>query len=75
MLTVTAETKSERFAATGAEHPLHHIERGILKFCGFDILPAFVVADVYDLTDAQRRQKLTELAHHVGKYFNCSAQP
>jgi NAD(P)H dehydrogenase (quinone) len=70
MLTVTAETKSQRFAAAGAEHPLHHIERGILKFCGFDILPAFVVADVYLLDDETRRQRLADLADHVRSNFS-----
>ena len=69
MVTVTAETKSDRFIATGAEHPLHHIERGILKFCGYDVLPAFVVADVYALDEAERRQQLAALSQHVRGHF------
>jgi putative NADPH-quinone reductase len=72
MLTVTAETKAQRFAPSGPEHPLHHIERGILKFCGYEVLPSFVIADVYAQTDAQRRHKLVELRRHVRSHFTAA---
>src|SRR5947208_11348082 len=39
MLCTTAETKAERFTSTDGSNPLHHIERGILKFCGFEVAP------------------------------------
>lgn len=70
MLTVTAETKAERFLAAGAENPLHHIERGILGFCGLKVLPAFVVADVYALTQAGREGRLAALGDHVRRHFS-----
>ena len=73
MVTVTAETKSDRFMATGAEHPLHHVERGILKFCGYHVLPAFVIADVYALDEAERRQQLAALSQHVRFHFAMAA--
>ncbi len=69
MLAVVAETKSEKFRAEGAEHPLHHIERGILKFCGFDVLPAFVAADIYALGEEERRERLRDLRAHVRRAF------
>lgn len=69
MLTVTAETAAERFSAVGGEHPLHHIERGMLKFCGYEVMPAFVVADVYRLTFDQRSKWLDALADHVRRHF------
>jgi NAD(P)H dehydrogenase (quinone) len=73
MLTVTAETKAERFLAQGGDNPLHHIERGILKFCGFEVLPAFVVADVYDLGRDGRQARLAELRDHVRRHFRQTA--
>ncbi|WP_051531256.1 NAD(P)H-dependent oxidoreductase [Sphingomonas sp. URHD0057] len=60
MLCATAETKSERFAPTDGNNPLHHIERGILKFCGFKVAPSFVAAEIYDLSDDDRRQRLSD---------------
>ena len=69
MLTVTAETKAERFLAQGADHPLHHIERGMLNFCGYSVRPAFVVADVYAIGAEGRRAKLAELREHVRTHF------
>lgn len=58
MLCTTAETKSERFLPKDGNNPLHHIERGILKFCGFDVAPSFVAADIYTLTDEERGKLL-----------------
>ena len=60
MLCTTAETKSERFVPADGRNPLHHIERGILKFCGFSVAPSFVAADIYDLTDADRHKLLAD---------------
>lgn len=59
MICTTAETKAERFAPTDGNNPLHHIERGILKFCGFEVAPSFVAPDIYSATDAQRRDLLS----------------
>jgi NAD(P)H dehydrogenase (quinone) len=72
MVAVTAETKAERFADPGPGHPLHHIERGMLKFCGFEIMPGFVVADVYALSEAERRRKLADLGQHVRTWFGAA---
>ena len=69
LLLVTAETKGERFAIEGGAHPLHHIERGMLRFCGFEVLPAFVIADVWKLTQAQRSQRLSDLPLHLRRAF------
>jgi NAD(P)H dehydrogenase (quinone) len=65
MLCTTAETKSERFDPTDGRNPLHHIERGILKFCGFEVAPSFVAAQIYDLSDADRRQLLADFEDWV----------
>lgn len=72
MLTVTAETKAERFLAQGPDNPLHHIERGMLKFCGYTVRPAFVVADVYAIGEDGRKAKLAELREHVRTHFRQS---
>src|SRR4051812_361955 len=60
MVCATAETKSDRFEPTDGNNPLHHIERGILKFCGFNVAPSFVAADIYDLSDDDRRRRLSD---------------
>ena len=65
MLTVTAETAAEA-SAVGGEHPLH-IKHG-LKFCGYEVLPAFVVAD-YGLTFNQLNELRPALADHVHRHF------
>ena len=65
MLCTTAETKAERFVPTDGNNPLHHIERGILKFCGFKIAPSFVAAEIYDLSDAGRQQLLADFEDWV----------
>ena len=66
MLCVTAETKADRFASSDGTNPLHHIERGILKFCGFEVAPSFVAADIYNLTDSQRETLLADFEQWVG---------
>ncbi|MFL6759167.1 NAD(P)H-dependent oxidoreductase [Sphingomonas sp.] len=58
MLCATAETKAERFAAIDGNNPLHHIERGILKFCGFEVARSFVAANIYSASDADRHKLL-----------------
>jgi NAD(P)H dehydrogenase (quinone) len=70
MLLVSAETKSERFASGAPNHPLEHIERGMLKFSGFQVLPAFVAADIHDLAPAERSTTLQNLSQHVRLHFN-----
>lgn len=74
MLAVTAETAAKRFQAVGHEHPLHHIERGMLKFCGFEVLPAFVIADIYRLRPNERAERLDALARHVRLCFAASGK-
>lgn len=69
MLAVTAETKRERFAVQDAGHPLHHIERGILKFSGFTVLPSFVAADIHAISETERRQLLVRLQAHIAECF------
>jgi NAD(P)H dehydrogenase (quinone) len=69
MLCTTAETKSERFQPTDGNNPLHHIERGILKFCGFTIAPSFVAADVYALSDAERGRLLADFADWIALHL------
>ena len=69
MLCTTAETKAERFEPTDGRNPLHHIERGILKFCGFDVAPSFVAADIYDATDADRRKLLADFEASVARHL------
>lgn len=66
MLCTTAETKAERFAASDERNPLHHIERGILKYCGFEVAPSFVAADIYSVSDEHREKLLTEFERWVG---------
>ena len=65
LLLVTAETKAERFAATGPAHPLYHIEHGMLRFCGFEVLSPFIAADVWRATPAQRQANVAQVAAHV----------
>ena len=69
MVCVTAETKGEKFASPPDAHPLQHIERGMLKFCGFRVLPAFVVSDVWSLARGAREAKLRELSAHLRSTF------
>jgi NAD(P)H dehydrogenase (quinone) len=69
MLCVTAETKAERFIPTDGTNPLHHIERGILKFCGFEVAPSFVAADIYDLSADQRGTLLDDFEDWVGTHL------
>ena len=69
MLCATAETKSERFLPKDGNNPLHHIERGILKFCGFEVAPSFVAADIYDLSDSDRHDLLVEFERWVARYL------
>ena len=73
MLCATAETKSERFAPTDGNNPLHHIERGILKFCGFEVAPSFVAANIYEVADSDRRTMLGELEEWVARHFTDQA--
>jgi NAD(P)H dehydrogenase (quinone) len=73
MITVTAETKGERFRSEGEAHPLHHIERGMLKFSGYTILPSFVVSDVYSIGAEERRERLKQLQDHVRIHFGQAA--
>ena len=54
-------------------NPLHHIERGILKFCGFEVAPSFVAADIYNLTDSQREALLADFEQWVGDHLAESA--
>jgi Putative NADPH-quinone reductase (modulator of drug activity B) len=70
MLCTTAETKSERFAPEDGRNPLHHIERGILKFCGFEVAPSFVAADIYDRSEADREKLLADFADFVARHFS-----
>lgn len=69
MICTTAETKSERFEPRDGNNPLHHIERGILKFCGFEVVPSFVAADIYLLSDVERKQLLGSVEEHVARYL------
>jgi NAD(P)H dehydrogenase (quinone) len=69
MLCVTAETRADRFASADGANPLHHIERGILKFCGFEVAPSFVAADIYNLTDGQREALLADFEQWVGDHL------
>ncbi len=69
MLCVTAETKSERFVSKDGNNPLHHIERGILKFCGFEVASSFVAADIYSLPDERRTSLLAEFEDWVESNF------
>jgi len=69
MVCVTAETSAEKFAVPADAHPLQHIERGILKFCGFRVLPAFVIAGVWNISHSERTAKLDELAAHIKRHF------
>lgn len=73
MLCATAETKSERFAPTDGNNPLHHIERGILKFCGFEVAPSFVVANIYDVADADRKKMLVDFEQWIARHLTGSA--
>jgi len=73
MICATAETKADRFTPTDGRNPLHHIERGILKFCGFEIAPSFVAAEIYELSDADRDRLLDDFEHWVGHHF-CAEQ-
>lgn len=73
MLCVTAETKAERFEPSDGTNPLHHIERGILKFCGFAVAPSFVAADIYDLTADQRERLLERFADWVGLHLGTAS--
>jgi len=73
MLCATAETKSERFAPTDGNNPLHHIERGILKFCGFEVAPSFVAANIYDVADADRKKMLLDFEQWVARHLTDQA--
>jgi NAD(P)H dehydrogenase (quinone) len=72
MVCATAETKSDRFEPTDGNNPLHHIERGILKFCGFHVAPSFVAADIYDLSDEDRRRRLSDFEAWLTKHLASS---
>jgi NAD(P)H dehydrogenase (quinone) len=74
MICATAETKAARFEPKDGRNPLHHIERGILKFCGFTVAPSFVVSDIYALSDAERGNLLMEFEHHVASGFAGAAR-
>lgn len=69
MVCATAETKADRFTSTDGRNPLHHIERGMLKFCGFTVAPSFVAAEIYDLSYADRQQRLDDFEDWVALYF------
>lgn len=63
MLSVTAETKAARF--TEASNPLEHIERGMLKFCGFEVLPSFVLAEVHSHPDRGIAVRIGDYERHL----------
>jgi len=73
MLCATAETKSDRFLPTDGNNPLHHIERGILKFCGFRVAPSFVAADIYDVSDAGRSKLLDDFQDWIARHLAADA--
>jgi NAD(P)H dehydrogenase (quinone) len=69
MLCSTAETKPERFLQKDGNNPLHHIERGILKFCGFEVAPSFVAADIYAVSNDHRAKLLTDFESWVERHL------
>jgi NAD(P)H dehydrogenase (quinone) len=69
MVCATAETKADRFTPTDGRNPLHHIERGILKFCGFDVAPSFVAAEIYDLSEQDRQRLLADFENWVAAHL------
>src|SRR3954471_15830564 len=69
MVCATAETKADRFTPTDGRNPLHHIERGILKFCGFEVAPSFVAAEIHDLSDADRQRLLADFENWVAAHL------
>lgn len=71
MLCVSAEADGEKFAVAPEAHPLRHIEQGILKFCGFRVLPSFIAAEVWSITPAERAAKLRALEAHIEQHFCC----
>ena len=75
MLCVTAETKAERFVPTDGNNPLHHIERGIVKFCGFEVAPSFVAADIYSLSADERETLLAGFEDWVARHLARAAAP
>ena len=75
MLCVTAETKAERFIPTDGNNPLHHIERGIVKFCGFEVAPSFVAADIYSLSADERETLLAGFEDWVARHLARTAAP
>jgi NAD(P)H dehydrogenase (quinone) len=69
MLCATAETKSDRFLPSDGNNPLHHIERGILRFCGFQVAPSFVAADIYNVSDADRSKLLDGFQDWIARHL------
>ena len=62
MLVVTAETESKNFMINrkSKEYPLYHLEHGVLEFIGLEVLPAFVVTDIYRMNLEQCGRKLAD---------------
>ena len=75
MVCATAETKADRFTPTDGSNPLHHIERGILKFCGFNVAPSFVAAEIYDLSDTDRQRLLDDFEQWVALHLAGAGAP
>ena len=69
MLALTAETKSSRFTSD-ADYPiLESIERGVLKYCGLNVMPRFVAAEILSMTDEERREILSAFALHLDRHL------
>ena len=65
MLAITAETRASRFEPGAANPILDPIETGILRYCGLDVLPAFVAPELQSIGDAARRRHLEDYAGHL----------
>ncbi len=56
LLVITAETKRARFSevARRSHDVLYSIEEGVLRYVGFKVVPAFVAAEIYTISDEER---------------------
>ena len=75
MLCLTAETKARRFAADAGYPILEHVEGGMLRYCGLNVLPRFVAPEILSVSAGQREQVLTDFAAHLQLHLSARQQP
>lgn len=67
MICMTAETRAARFSVDDGESLLGSIERGILSYCGLEVLPRFVVPEVLSIGLDARAQALRDFSAHLAR--------